>query len=146
MGNNSSSNRMEREQDFDMVVRGVPAPLDLSGYKKWMAMAETKFLIHLLNFIFVPLFGYTLFVYIDDIKGWILLMVSVSYALVKLFFYVKRQYQAIHKENQEARLRDIDIKRRHQEAKEIELEQLERELSLRVTGLTPNQRRNRDKN
>lgn len=85
--------------------------------------------------------GYILFINIDNAKGWILLVIGSLFAVAKLFFFIKRQYQAIEKAQQEMEMRKIEIKRKRQEANEIEIRQLEEELSLRITGLTPKQRK-----
>lgn len=103
-------------------------------------MAEGKIFLMLFNFIGYSLFGYTLFINIDNFKGWVLMIIGSLFGLAKLFFYIKRSFQAVRKADQEAELRDLDILDKHRQHDELKLKQLEKELSLRITGLTPEQR------
>ncbi len=77
----------------------------------------------------------------DNVKSTVLFIVAISYLMVRLFFFAKRQMNLSYKEKQEAIMRDIDIQRKHQEKREKDIEIMERELSIRITGRTPNQRR-----
>jgi uncharacterized membrane protein len=113
----------------------------MEGNKRILRMAESKVVMFILNILGIPFYGYTLWINIDNFKGWILLTIASLFGIAKLFFYIRRQFQAIHKENQEASFRDLKLKREILDEREREVKLLEEELSLRVTGKTTEQRK-----
>ena len=145
MGDSSINNKFQhqRQQSNRLSIPFVHSDLGLPINTR---MVEVKMILSTLNFMGFSLYGYLLWINVDNVKGWILMIIGSLFGVAKLFFYIKRQYQAIAKEQQEQQLRDLAIKDKMLEQKDKELEKLERELSLRVTGLTPEQRKNRDKN
>lgn len=98
-------------------------------------MAESKIVMAILNLIGIPLYGYTLFINIDNAKGWILSGLAILYGIFRLYFYVRKQSNSIIREQQDKILKDLDIRHKQLDAKQREIELLERELSDRVTGL-----------
>lgn len=107
-------------------------------------MEWTGILIKIASLLLFPLWIFTWVINIDNTKSTILFIAAMIMGGVRFYFFIKKQSQALHRERQAAQMRDLDIKDRYQKANEIELKQLEEELSLRVTGLTVEQRRNRD--
>jgi len=91
--------------------------LGLSGFRNILAladtkiqeMAETKFLIFLLNLIGFPLFGFTL-IYIgaDNFKAWTLWALAAVFGIYKL---IHAHLQAV-KMNQENKDRELDLKKK----------------------------------
>lgn len=143
MGNNvlNHQHRRKQSESHQLSVSDIPTTVVMEGNKRILRMAESKLILHLLNIFGIPLFGYTLFTLWNTTQGWILFVIAAFFGIAKLFFFIRRQFQAVHKDNQEAALRDLEIKRQYREEKALELKQLEEELSLRITGLTTSQRR-----
>lgn len=63
--------------------------------KRVVKMAESKAILFLLNLIGIPLYGYTLFVNIDNVKGWVLTAMAVCMGLLKLYFMYKKGRQSL---------------------------------------------------
>lgn len=145
MGDNSINNKFQHQQQQSDRF-SIPFVHGDLGLLINTRMVEVKMILSTLNFMGFSLYGYLLWINVDNVKGWILMIIGSLFGVAKLFFYVKKQLQALEKEQQEQQLRDLSIKDKMLEQKEKELEKLERELSLRVTGLTPEQRHKRDKN
>jgi len=143
MGNNVANHPIRRKQpeSHQLSVSSIPNRVVMEGNKRILRMAESKMIIHLLNILGIPLYGYTLFTLWNTTQGWILFVIAALFGIAKLFFYIRRQFQGIHKDTQEAALRDLEIKRKHREDKALEIQQLEEELSLRVTGKTVAERK-----
>lgn len=143
MGNSVSDHQRRHQQpeSHQLSVFDIPNNVVMERHQRILRMAESKIALLLLNMLGIPLYGYTLFTLWNTTQGWILFFIAALFGIAKLFFYIKRQFQAIHKDTQEASLRELEIKKRHREDKALELQQLEEELSLRITGLTTAQRR-----
>ncbi len=108
-------------------------------------MAESKMMLLLLKIIIPPIYIWAWIINLDNTKSTILFIGAMIMAMVRFYFFARRQSQVLEKGRQEAEMRNLDIKERHQKTKEIELKLLEEELSLRVTGLTVEERHKRDK-
>jgi hypothetical protein len=121
------SNRLDFCSVHDNLVR--------SNNQRANRMAESKIVMAILNLIGIPLYGYTLFINIDNAKGWILSGLAILYGIFRLYFYVRKQSNSIIREQQDKILKDLDIRHKQLDAKQREIELLERELSDRVTGL-----------
>lgn len=143
MGNSVADHQFGHQQSegHQLSFFDIPNNVVMDKHQRILRMAESKLIMHLLNILGIPLYGYTLFTLWNTTQGWILFFIAALFGIAKLFFYVRRQFQAIHKDTQEAALRDLEIKKKHREDKAVELEQLEEELSLRITGLPTAQRR-----
>ena len=66
------------------------------------ATMEQKVMSILLNFLLSSGYGMVILLNIQDAKGWILFAIAVLYGLARLFFYCIKQ-------NQERKMRDLDI-------------------------------------
>jgi uncharacterized membrane protein len=143
MGNSVADHPIRRKQpeSHQLSVSDIPNHVVMEGNKRILRMAESKVVMFILNILGIPFYGYTLWINIDNFKGWILLTIASLFGIAKLFFYIRRQFQAIHKENQEASFRDLKLKREILDEREREVKLLEEELSLRVTGKTTEQRK-----
>lgn len=97
-------------------------------------MAEVKMILSILNFLGYGLFSYTLFINLDNAKGWILMVIGSLFGIFKLYFYVVRMAQKVRRERQDEELKHLEIMNKHRDDKDRELQQLEDELSLRITG------------
>lgn len=70
-------------------------------HKPFTRKMEIKVLLYLLNF------GYGLYTFlnIENVKGWILFIIGVMYGAARVVFYIIKQ-------NQERRMRELDIQER----------------------------------
>jgi uncharacterized membrane protein YecN with MAPEG domain len=70
---------------------------------------EVKILLYLLNF------GYGLYTLlnIENVKGWILFIIGICYGAARVLFYIIKQ-------NQERRMRELDIKEKENKVAKIE--------------------------
>ncbi len=108
MGNNFIDNRDRHKSEgvSQHNFRDVPFGLGLSGLKDTLAMAETKFLIFILNAIGYPLFGFTIIFIGGDVRGWILWALAAGFGIYKL---IHAHLDAV-KKNQENKSREMDLK------------------------------------
>lgn len=104
-------------------------------------MAEVKMIASIFNFFGYGIYSYTLFINLDNVKGWILMIIGSLFGLAKLYFYIVNSAQKNRMNEKDERLKEIEIKRTLNNEKAKELEMLEKELSLRITGLTPEHRK-----
>lgn len=83
-------------------------PTHNTTHKPSTKKMEIKILLYLLNF------GYGLYVLlnIENIKGWILFVIGVLYGSARVLFYIIKQ-------NQERRMRELDIKEKENKIAEI---------------------------
>lgn len=114
-------------------------------FDKRQKVAESKAIILLLNFVGVPLYVYTWVMNLDNFKGTILSILAFLFGISKLYFYWRRSFQAMYKEQQEAMMRELTIKREKESLNRERIENIERQLSIEVTGLTAKERMERDK-
>jgi len=142
MGDSSINNKFKHQQQQGnrLDIRSVS---DYLGFPNDSRMEEVKVIVlkSLLGLMGYSLCGYLLFINIDNVKGWILMVLGTVFLSIRIYYFAKRQSQALHRDRQEGRLKDLEIKDKTQRLKEIELEQWERELSVRVTGRTLKERR-----
>lgn len=103
-----SSSFKKLNATFDM--RKLMYVTVLRTTKQSLKMAESKVIITILNLVLYPLYGYTLFINFDNIKGWILTALAVVFAIVRIYFYVVQKKQAIREK--EYHLRELDRKDR----------------------------------
>ena len=121
---------MFSNSDSNRSVSNIHRMAEIKIIGKWLA-----------DFLGVSSFFLGWFSNLDNVKSTILFIVGLVYLMVRLFFLIKKWYWNIHKEQQEAVMRDLEIKRHRNQEKEKEIELLERELSIRVTGLTEEERK-----
>ena len=114
MGDSGYNNQRghQQQQSDRLAIHSVFGNMDLPINTR---MAEIKLLLTVVNFLGFGLFGYTLFINIDNIKGWILMILGSAFMTAKLYFYIKRSHQAVKKEEQEAEMRGLEIeeKKKH---------------------------------
>lgn len=146
MGDNSghNDNRYKQFQRNRLDFFSVSDSLVSGGYKGVKNMEIGKMVITIFNIIGIPLYVYAWIINLDNIKGWILTGIGIAYGLARLYFYVRKSSDSRLKDAQERVLRDLEIKGKHIEMMERESDALERQLSLRITGLTPAERRSKE--
>lgn len=108
MGNNFIGNRNGHKQDEGNKYNfhNLPLGLGSSGFKDTLAMAETKFLMMLINLIGFPIFGFTLIYIGGDVRGWILWGLAALFGIYKV---IHAHLDAV-KRDQENRNREFDLK------------------------------------
>lgn len=107
MGNYSTNHGKGREQFNDSRLLILPNPIhsDPEPYKPPTKAMESKLMIWLFNYILPSGYGLTILLNIDNVKGVILFVIAVLYGVARLFFYVVKQ-------NQDRRMRELDIQER----------------------------------
>lgn len=105
MGNNSADFRPRREQSHDSGLFVLSStkyyhPKPSKPFKKRM---EPKILIWLTTILPSSGYGLMILLNIENVKGLILFVVAVLYGIARLVFYVIKQ-------NQERRMRELDIR------------------------------------
>jgi hypothetical protein len=76
------------------------------AFKENTAMAETKFLILLLNVIGYPVFGFVILYVSPDFKGWSLWAIAAAFGIYKL---IHAHLYSV-KMNQENKIRELELK------------------------------------
>jgi len=69
------------------------------------------------------------------------MVIGSLFGLAKLYFYIVNSAQKNRMNEKEERLKEMEIKIKLNDEKARELELLEKELSLRITGLSPEHRK-----
>lgn len=107
MGNYSTDNREGRESHNDSRFLVLPNPIHSNPepYKPFEKAMESKLMIWLINYILPSGYGLTILLNIDNVKGVILFVIAVLYGVARLFFYIIKQ-------NQDRRMRELDIQER----------------------------------
>ena len=110
MGNNRNFHRhTDKQQDHrGLFVLSVNEHNNITTNKPSTKKMEVKILLYLLNF------GYGLYTLlnIENVKGWILFIIGILYGAARVVFYIIKQ-------NQERRMRELDIKERQNKIAEI---------------------------
>lgn len=88
----------------------------LQTTKHVVKMAESKAIIFILNLIGIPFYGYTLFINIDNIKGWVLTAVAAAYGVARVYFYIRKSKQALRRE--EYQLWEMEREKRKKDRQE----------------------------
>jgi hypothetical protein len=88
----------------------------LQTTKQGLKMAESKAILFLLNLIGIPLYGYTLFINIDNLKGWVLTGMAVCMGALKLYFMYKKGRQALREK--EYQLWELEREKRRKDRQE----------------------------
>ncbi len=65
--------------------------------KQVIQMAESKAILFFLNLIGIPFYGYTLFINLDNAKGWVLTGLAIVFICARIYFYIKKSNQALRK-------------------------------------------------
>jgi len=103
MGNHFNKFQSGRKQyaDSGLLLLSDPKHNNPTTYKPPTKRME-KLIWPLINILFPTGYGLVILLNIDNIKGVILFIIACLYGIARLFFYVVRQ-------NQERRLRELDI-------------------------------------
>ena len=106
MGSNivSDGHRHKPKGDYRYNFHPFHIGLGLAAFKD--TMAETKFLILLLNIIGFPVFGFALLYVGADFKGWSLWVLALIFAIYKLI----HAHLDVVKKNQENKIRELELK------------------------------------
>lgn len=110
----------------------------LSGHMDYLfgkgdnKMVEIKGIVSVLNFLGFSLYGYVTLINIENVKGWILVIIGSLFGVAKLYFYVKRQLLAINKEKQEQRKFDLEYDNMLRDKQEKDIMNMEKELDLQI--------------
>ncbi len=78
-------------------------------------MAEAKTFLMFLDSLGVPIFGYTLFINIGELKGFILFAIALLYGIARLIFYVIRNVQETEMRRLKIKEKELDIDEREHE-------------------------------
>lgn len=103
MGNNSNFHRptSEQQDNSGLLILSASHNSNITTHKPSKKKMEVKILLYLLNL------GYGLYTLlnIENIKGWILFSIGILYGAARVLFYIIKQ-------NQERRMRELDIQER----------------------------------
>jgi len=137
MGDSVVSNRNEYQQQKGnrMDIPFISGYLDYLFGKRIKEMVEVKGLLSILNFLGYSLYGYTLFINIDNVKGVILMIIGSLFGAAKLYFYVRRQMLALNRERQEQRQKDFEYNQMLSRQQEQDIVNMEKELDLNIRML-----------
>jgi hypothetical protein len=107
MGDNFNFSGKGRERYTDSRFFVLPSPIHSNPepYNPFKKTMESKSVVWLINYILPSGYGLTILLNIDNVKGVILFVIAVLYGVARLFFYVV-------KENQDRRMRELDIMER----------------------------------
>jgi hypothetical protein len=111
MGNNFNSNyskiRSQQQNKGKLLVLPHVGNSNRASIKPLKKKMETKILM----FLFNCCYGVLIFINIENFKGWALFSIGLLYGVARLFFYVIKQ-------NQERRMRELDIMERQRKVAE----------------------------
>lgn len=125
----------KQQQDYRFHFSWVSGYLDYLFGKRIKEMVEVKGLLSILNFLGYSLYGYTLFINIDNVKGVILMVIGSLFGAAKLYFYVRRQMLALNRERQEQRQKDFEYNQMLSKQQEQDIVNMEKELDLNIRML-----------
>ena len=114
--------------------------LIINNANKAREMAHSKMLAILLNFVGVPLYIYAYIVNMDNIKSTILFIVALIITMLRTFFWIIRVQQNNRMKEIQIKRNDLELERERLINEEKRVEILERELSIRITGMSKNKR------
>ena len=134
MGSDSNNNKFKHQQQLSDRLP-ISNLLGGVGFTINTRMVEIKLILSALNFMGFSLYTYLLFINLDNVKGWILMIIGGMFGLAKLFFYIVRQKQAVRKERHEQSVREYEHRERLLRQQEQEIINRTNELDARVKSL-----------
>lgn len=107
MGDYSPGSGKGRESHNGSRLFVLPNPVHSNPepYNPFTKTMESKLALWLINIVLPSGYGLAILLNIDNVKGIILFIIAVLYGLARLFFYIVKQ-------NQERRMRELDIQER----------------------------------
>lgn len=131
----SNGNEYQQQKGNRVDIPFISGYLDYLFGKRIKEMVEVKGLLSILNFLGYSLYGYTLFINIDNVKGVILMIIGSLFGAAKLYFYVRKQMLALNREKQEQRQKDFEYNQMLSRQQEQDIVNMEKELDLNIRML-----------
>lgn len=145
MGNNISNHKRKYQssESNKLSLSGVSGTVVVEGNKRIEGMASSKALMAFLTWLGIPSTLLGVFAHMDAVKATILYVAGLTMVVIRFSLWVYRVIQTNKLKAIELKERELDYISKQQAIKEKEIEQLERELNLRVNLLNP---KNKDGN
>lgn len=132
----SNGNEYQQQKGNRVDIPFISGYLDYLFGKRIKEMVEVKGLLSILNFLGYSLYGYTLFINIDNVKGVILMVIGSLFGVAKLYFYVRKQMLALNRERQEQRQKDFEYNQMLSRQQEQDIVNMQKELDLNIRMLS----------
>lgn len=134
MGDNFTNHRFGHQQRVGnkRPIPTVPDNVAVQGYKRIERMATSKALMTFLTWLGIPSTLLGLFADMNHVKATILYVAGLTMIVIRFSLWVYRVLQTNKLKSMEIKEKELDYIVRQQEMKQREIEQLERELDLRI--------------